>query len=154
MTKGVITFALILLFVALGYSLLLDNFLKEYIGSNYLRLLAFTGITGLAMSLLFLPVNFYSGYLLEHKFGLSNQSIGEWIKENLKGLAVGLAIGIPVMLIFYYVLETFGADWWLPFAIIMFILSVVLAQIVPVLILPVFYKILPLENEDFERKNI
>ncbi|HSD64449.1 MAG TPA: M48 family metallopeptidase, partial [Ignavibacteriaceae bacterium] len=63
-----------------------------------------------------------------------------------------IVIGIPVLLLFYYVLNRFGQLWWLPFAIILFILSVVLARLVPVIILPLFYKITPLEDEDLKMR--
>jgi len=70
----------------------------------------------------------------------------------MKGLLVSLVIGIPLLLFFYYTLTRFGGQWWLPFAIILFILSVVLARIVPVLILPLFYKVTPLEDEELNER--
>ncbi|MEJ2195638.1 MAG: M48 family metallopeptidase [Ignavibacteriaceae bacterium] len=73
--------------------------------------------------------------------------------KNFKGSMVSLVIGVPIMLIFYFTLNQFGSSWWLPFAIIMFFVSVVLSQIFPVLILPLFHKITPFENEEL-KKNI
>jgi STE24 endopeptidase len=72
--------------------------------------------------------------------------------ENLKGLLVSLVIGIPILLTFYYMLNTFYSLWWLPFAIIMFFISVVLSQIFPVLIFPIFYKVTPIEDEILKEK--
>jgi STE24 endopeptidase len=82
----------------------------------------------------------------------SFQTFWEWIWEDVKGLIVSLIIGIPVLLIFFYLLNVFGNLWWLLFAIILFFLSVVLAQIVPILILPLFYKISPLQNEELKNR--
>lgn len=42
--------------------------------------------------------------------------------------------------------------WWLPFALLMFLLSVILAQVVPIIILPIFYKITPIENENLKER--
>jgi STE24 endopeptidase len=74
----------------------------------------------------------------------------KWIWENIKGLLVSLVIGVPILLIFYFLLNYFGNYWWLPFAIIMFFVSVVLSQIFPILIFPIFYKITPIENESLK----
>lgn len=49
-------------------------------------------------------------------------------------------------------IREFGILWWLPFGTILFVFSVVLAQIVPILILPLFYKVTPLENESLKEK--
>jgi len=102
---------------------------------------------GFAGSILSFPVSYYSGFYLEHKFNLSNQTFGKWIWENFKGLLVSLVIGIPILFTFFFFLNYFGSIWWLPFAVIMFFISVVLSQIFPVLILPIFYKLTPIENE-------
>ena len=146
-SEGIASFILILLFVWLGYSLRLENYLSEFISSSYLLFICFILVVGFAGSILSFPVSYYSGFYLEHKFNLSNQTFGKWIWENFKGLLVSLTIGIPILLLFYYSLNQFGDDWWLPFAVIMFFISVVLSQIFPVLILPIFYKLTPIENE-------
>jgi len=152
--KGVTSFILLFLFVLFGYSYKLEKLLVHYIPNDYLRLISFTVILGLASSILFFPLNYYSEYYLEHKYNLSNQSFGKWIWENLKEALVGAAIGLPLLIIFYFILKTYNNYWWLPFGIIMFFFSVLLAQIVPILILPLFYKITPIENEDLKNRII
>ncbi len=150
--KGITSFALIVGFVYFHVSLGLENFLRYYISNSYLLFLAFILITGFTGILLFLPVNFYRDYYLEHKYDLSNQTIGKWIFENFKGLVVSLIIGIPILLIFYYMLNKFGEYWWLPFAFILFIISVIAARLIPVVILPLFYKITPFDNEELKER--
>lgn len=150
--KGVVTFVLILFFVSFGYSTDLQEFLSNYFENNYLLLIAFTAITGIGMSILFFPVKYYTEYYIEHKFKLSNQTISKWLWEDFKGLLVGILIGLPILLIFYFSLNSFAELWWLPFSIIMFIISVVLAKFLPIVILPLFYKITPLENDELKEK--
>ncbi|QQS38234.1 MAG: M48 family metallopeptidase [Ignavibacteriales bacterium] len=149
-SKSIVVFVLIFLFVFLDYSLKLDNYLFQTFENPYLRFIIFILIIGFAGSILFSPLSYYSGFYLEHKYNLSNQNIWKWILENLKGLVVSLAVGIPVLLIFYYSLEKFNTDWWLPFSIAMFFISVVLARIAPIVILPLFYKIIPIENDELK----
>ncbi len=150
--KSVASFILIIGFVYFHFSLVLENFLHNYINNGYLLFISFILISGVAGIVLFSPITFYKDFYLEHKYNLSNQTFGRWIFENFKGLVVSLVVGIPILLIFYYVLNKFGVFWWLPFAIILFIISVVFARLLPLIILPIFYKISPIENEDLSER--
>jgi len=151
-SEGIISFILILLFVWLGYSLKLENYLTNLIQNSYLLFIAFILVVGFIGSVLSFPVSFYTGFYLEHKYNLSNQTFFKWLLEGLKGLLVSLVIGIPILLIFYFSLNYFGNIWWLPFAIIMFFISVVLSQIFPILIFPIFYKITPIEDVELKKR--
>ncbi len=144
--KGIVSFILILLFVALGYSSAVVNYLAGYFSNSYLLFVAFVFATGIAASILFAPVNYYTEFYLEHKYNLSNQTFLKYIVEHLKELLVSVIIGVPVLLFFFYVLNEFGSFWWLPLAVGLFIISVVLGRIAPVLILPLFYKITPIDS--------
>jgi STE24 endopeptidase len=151
-SEGIASFILIFLFIWLGYSLRLENFLSEFISNSYLLFICFIVVVGFAGSILSFPVSYYSGFYLEHEYNLSNQTFGKWIWENFKGLLVSLVIGIPILFTFFFFLNYFGSIWWLPFAVIMFIVSVVLSQIFPVLILPIFYKLTPIDNEELKER--
>ena len=134
--KGTFSFILILLFVLLGYSSLLYNFLSDYISNSYLLFIAFVFVVGGVTAVLFAPVNYYTDFYLEHKYNLSNQTFVKYILEHLKGLLVSIMIGVPILIFFFYVLNRYGSLWWLPLAIGLFVISVVLGRIAPVVILP------------------
>jgi STE24 endopeptidase len=151
-SKGFSTFILLFLFVSYGYSEFVVSYIESLTSNKYLLLLLFIFIVGVASTIIFAPVNYYTDFYLEHKYNLSNQTLKKWLWENLKGVMVGIVIGVPILLLFYYVLQTFGELWWLPFSIALFFISVVLAKIVPIIILPIFYKVTPIENEDLKRK--
>ena len=151
-SKGVISFILILLFVSLSYSTTLVDYLSGYISNSYLLFIAFVFAVGVATSILFAPVNYYTEFYLEHKYNLSNQTFIKWIIENLKGLLVSTLIGVPILLFFFYVLNEFGSMWWLPLAAGLFIISVVLGRIAPVFILPLFYKVTPIDNNELKER--
>jgi len=151
-SKGFASFILIFLFVKLGYSLILENYLSQFISNSYLLFICFMLVVGFVSSVISFPVSYYSGFYLEHKYNLSNQTVGKWIWENFKGLLVSLIIGIPILLLFYFSLNQFGDNWWFPFAVIMFFISVVLSQIFPILILPIFYKLTPIDNEELKER--
>jgi STE24 endopeptidase len=149
-SEGILSFVLVLLFLLTGLSSDLEKFLRAFFHNDYLLFLSYSICAGAAGGIIFFPFSFYTGYYLEHKFNLSNQTFFKWIWENLKGLLVSALIIIPVLLFFFYSLKEFGNLWWLPFAILLFIVSVILARIVPVLILPIFYKVTPVDNENLK----
>ncbi|MCG6914425.1 M48 family metallopeptidase [bacterium BMS3Abin03] len=151
-SKAIISFILVLLFIWLGYSQKLADYISLSFNEKYLVFLVFIFSIGIVSSILFAPVNFYTGFYLEHKYKLSNQTFGKWLWENLKSSLVSLAIGIPILLVFYFTMNQFGDLWWLPFGVVMFFVSVVLTQIFPVLILPIFYKLTPIDSNELKSK--
>ncbi len=151
-TESILTFVLIYIFVASGFSLSLKKYLFEFIRGEYLLFICFTAIVGSAMGIIFLPFSYYTGFYLEHKYNLSNQTFLKWVWENIKGFLVSVTIGLPILLFFFYVINKYGDWWWLPLAVGLFFFSVILSQLVPIFILPIFYKIIPLENESLKNK--
>lgn len=151
-TKGIFSFILLFLFVVLGYSLRLEEFIRFHTQNNYLVFIIYVFAIGIFSSILFAPVNFYTGFYLEHKYNLSNQTFKKYVLENLKSMMVGLVIGVPILLLFFFVLNQFEDLWWLVFASAMFLISVVLSQIFPILIMPIFYKITPLNDDELKAR--
>lgn len=148
--KAIVSFILLYLFIASGYSLSLQKHIQTFTENSYLVFFIFVFVIGIFSSILFMPINIYTGYYLEHKYNLSNQTFFKYFIENLKSMLVGLVIGIPILLLFFFVINQFGDVWWLVFASAMFLISVVLSQLFPILILPIFYKVLPLNDEELK----
>ncbi|NUQ61898.1 MAG: M48 family metallopeptidase [Pirellulales bacterium] len=106
-----------------------------------LRLVALFLILTLLHALVSLPLSFKADYLLEHQFGLSNLTLGGWAVRYLKRLALATAFGAAIVLGLYWIIWTTGSWWWLVAAAAFFLVSVILGQLMPVVILPLFYKI-------------
>ena len=147
-TESILSFLLLLLFVLQGYSLYLRDWILTLVKNPYWQFLIFSAIVGGALSLVTLPFGFYSGFVLEHRYGLSNQTIGDWIKEKLKESLVGLVIALPLLLAFYFLLLNYPQTWWLWLSVVVLIFSVILGRLAPQLILPLFYKFEPLNDEE------
>jgi STE24 endopeptidase len=119
----------------------LDDWLAGFIPRAGLRLAAmFAIVTGLHILLSF-PLSLYSGFVLEHRFGLSRQTLGRWLWRYLKRNLLVLAFGLVMFEGLYAIIWWTGPNWWWIAAVAFFAVSVVLGQLVPVLILPLFYKI-------------
>ena len=96
--------------------------------------------------LLTLPISFWSSYVLEHRYGLSNQTLGRWVWRRVKSYLVGGPIGL-VLLLGLYVLLWYGGAWWWVWATAGWLLvTLMLGQLLPVVVLPLFYKVTRLDD--------
>lgn len=94
-----------------------------------------------------LPLSYYSGFMLPHRFELSTQTLGSWISDRLKGILIDGIFGFIAIEVVYAVLRAAPDTWWLWAAAVMLLFSVVLANLSPILIMPIFYKVVPLGDE-------
>jgi STE24 endopeptidase len=109
-------------------------------------------VLGVAYTVITLPLNFYSGYILPHRYGQSNSSRGLWVADFAKETALEALFGVPMVLVLYALLRTFPDWWWLLMAALVLGISVVLAQLAPVLLMPIFFKMTPLPDGELRRR--
>jgi STE24 endopeptidase len=138
--------ALILFFLGSGLCLYLGDFISNSSLPGYLSIPVFLLIILVVYFLFNLPLNFYSGYALEHKFNLSRQKISSWWFDQLKSGVLAYIIFLVLISGFYWILAKFE-QWWLAVSVFWIVFSVVLAKLTPVLIIPLFFKYKKLEDE-------
>ncbi len=102
---------------------------------------------GLPWFVLTLPLDFYTGFVLPHRFGQSTQTLAGWISDLLKGIVLAAVLGAPLLLALYVAIRQAGAAWWLWASGGFALVTVVLAGLSPVLLMPLFYKVRPLGEE-------
>ena len=93
-----------------------------------------------------LPFAYYQGFLLEHRYGLSTQSRRHWFSDQFKGVLLGVVLAILGASVVYGALGRWPDDWWWISAMVFAIATIGLAQLAPVLLLPIFYKFKPLDR--------
>jgi STE24 endopeptidase len=93
-----------------------------------------------------LPFAWYHGYLLEHRYGLSTQGVGHWFTDYLKGIAVGVVLAVAGTSVVFAALRSSPENWWWISAAIFAVATIGLAQIAPVVLLPIFYTFKPLDR--------
>ena len=94
----------------------------------------------------------YYGYRLERRYKLSTQRFRAWIWDEVKGFLVGLTLGGVVVELLYFTIRQWPQYWWLLAWASFMVLFVVLAQLAPVVLFPIFYKFEPLDNEELRRR--
>ncbi len=119
---------------------------------GYLRLAALFGITILLHMIVSFPLSLYSGHVLEQRFGLSNQSFGGWLRRYAKRNSLAVGFGLVVFCGIFAMIWHTGPYWWLVAAAAFFVVSVVLGQLLPVLIIPLFYTVERIEDEAISQR--
>ena len=148
--ETILFFGIVIFLLFSGLSKIIESFAFDITSNPYLALLIFFAVIGIAEMIISFPLSFYSEYYLEHKYNLSNQNLKTYFTEKAKGLLLGLVLGIPLLLAFYFILRNFGESWWMITGTFMFFVSVILGRLAPTLIMPLFYKFKPLENEEIK----
>jgi STE24 endopeptidase len=142
--------------LGIGWSISLRNWLSVLIGRLPTYLVPwilpplFVLVYGGLIAVLMAPLSYYSGFVLPHRFGQSNQSFKDWIVDGIKGMLIGAPIGLIVLEVIYAFLRAFPQTWWLWVAGFFLLFNVLLANLAPVLIMPIFNKYVPLGEEHAE----
>jgi STE24 endopeptidase len=136
-----------LAWLILGWSEALRDALLRWTSNDWLLVAGFAAVFGGFYLLISLPLSYYSGFVLPHRYDMSTQSLKGWIFDQVKGFLVGGVLGLILLEVIYSVLRAFPDTWWLWAAGILLLFSVLLANLAPILLMPLFYKFVPLGEE-------
>lgn len=143
---------LLLALLFLGWSVGVRTWAESISDNPWVVVALYSLALGAGYTLLSLPLDFYSGFVLPHRYGLSTQNITGWLVDLVKELALSVAFGLLAVEVLYWLLRTFPGSWWVITAVLAWLFMVVMAQLAPVLLLPIFYKFRPLEDEELVRR--
>jgi STE24 endopeptidase len=105
----------------------------------------------LALSLLFdlatLPFSLYRGFILERRYGLSTETLQHWFKDHAKAVVLGLMFAEAGATFVYFTLRQWPETWWLYAGIGYALVTIVLVNLAPVVLLPLFFTFKPLQKE-------
>jgi STE24 endopeptidase len=126
----------------------LDAWLVGWLPRDTPRLAILVLVLTALHGLITLPLAWWSGYALEQRFGLSRQSLAHWGWQGCKRFALGAVLEVALLVGLYWVFWLAGAWWWLAAAAAFFLVSVVLSQLAPVVVLPLFYRVERLDDPE------
>jgi len=92
------------------------------------------------------PLSIYEGYIREHKYGLSNQTFGQWMRDQAVMLGVGIVLGAIFIVPLFGLVRRLGKNWWVWGAVTTVAFIAFVALIAPVYIAPLFNKYTKLED--------
>ena len=103
-----------------------------------------------AYGVLSAPLSYYGGFVLPHRYGLSIQKLTGWLGDRAKAGGLGLAFGAGMVAVIYWFIINFPAVWWLFSWGVVILLGLILANLTPVIIVPLFFKMEPLSDPDLK----
>ncbi len=117
-----------------------------------LQILLYFLLAVLIYQLITLPIAYYSGLVLPHRYGMSTQSFRGWFRDLLKGFALGLILEAAAVTLIYGLLAFQPLTWWVWVAVVMLFFSVIMANLAPILIFPLFYKFTQLPEGELTQR--
>ena len=118
-------------------------FMEPGLWQQVVLVLAFTLVGGL----IDLPMSLYQTFVLEQKFGFNKMNWKLWLSDAIKGLLLGLLLGVPLIAMVLWLMQAGGAYWWLWTWCALVFWQLFLMAIAPNVIMPLFNKFTPLEDE-------
>ncbi len=137
----------LLVWLVTGWAVSLRTWLVNFTANNWLLIAYFTILFGGIYFVIDLPLAFYTGFTLPHRFDQSTQTLKGWVTDQLKSLLIGVPLGLLVLELVYLALRETGAWWWLWAGAGMLFFTVLMANLASILIMPLFNKFIPLGEE-------
>ena len=147
-----LSFGFLIVLLATGWTNSLRDAASRLGGAYYVvRLFFYVLLLSILSKLLGLALDFYS-FRLEHRFNLSNQGFASWVRDQIKGWILGLVITTMLAEIVYALIRVSPENWWFLAWLIFMALFIFFYQVAPVLLFPLFYKFVPLQNEELKAR--
>ncbi len=145
---GIIIWTIYLALMGLFGSNILKHLILLITTNQYLLIALYVLVFAVIIEIITIPLSFYGGFVLEHIYNLSNQKVSGWAKDELKKFLLSIVLFVIMVEIMYIFLGSFPNSWWIFITIIWVFFSVIMAKLAPVLIFPLFYKSVPLDNKE------
>ncbi len=139
-----------LAWLVFGWSQALKSFMLQFTSNDWLLVFLYIVVIGGILFVINLPLSFYQGYTLPHQYDLSTQTFGGWVGDQVKGIAIGGVLGMIMLEIIYAILRVYPTLWWLWAGVILLVFNVLLANLAPTLLMPLFNKFVPLGEDHVE----
>jgi STE24 endopeptidase len=135
-----------------GWSAALRDWAERISPEPWAVVTLYAVVLGALYTVATLPLSFYSEFTLPHRYGMSTQNVRGWVVDTVKGLALEAVFGLAALQALFWLLRTFPEWWWALMAALVWLFTVVMAQLAPVLLMPLFYKFRPLEDPELVRR--
>jgi STE24 endopeptidase len=142
--------ALLVILVITGWTGWLRDLAYQGAFQSYaLAVFLYTVMLVVIGKILGLGMDYYS-FRLEHRYQLSNQKLRGWIWDEVKGLLVSATLAAILVELLYFIIRQFSQHWWILAWLGFLGVAVLMAQLAPVVLFPIFYKFEPLQDEDLK----
>ncbi|MCL5097521.1 MAG: M48 family metallopeptidase [Candidatus Omnitrophica bacterium] len=116
------------------------------LGNSAWSMAAYLFVVGVVLAVAALPLDWYAQFRLEQRFGFNTTTPRTWWSDRLKGLLLGAALGYPLLVLILKLVDWIGTWWWVWAWGCVVAFQLLMAVLAPVLILPLFNKMTPLQT--------
>lgn len=129
----------------------IDVWLGQWLPNHSLpHQVAYPFVVGALIYLVHLPFSVYYQFVLEERFGFNKMKSGTFVLDQVKGIALSLALGIPLLTLIFWLVPTIGPNWWLAAWAVLMLFQLVTAALFPIVLAPIFYKFTPLQEGELK----
>ena len=152
LVESVFDLVLLLALTIGGGMLLIHRIAASWFSGPYtLGLAIFAGLM-IVSSIVSTPFSLYRTFVIEQKFGFNKMTWKLYLIDAIKGLALSAAIGIPLLLVTFWLMEKMGGLWWLYVWLVWLVFSLLMIVIYPTYIAPLFNKFSPLGDVSLKER--
>lgn len=152
MADAVIGFALLVVLLVTGWTGKLRDWSYSGAGQHYFfAVFLYVLMFSIIAKILSVPFDFV-GFRLEHQYHLSNQKVKSWVWDECKGWLVSIVLGTIMVELVYSIIRVAPQRWWIIAWAVFVGLFLLMAQLAPVVLMPIFYKFEPLANDNLRER--
>jgi STE24 endopeptidase len=152
MIEAAVAAAVLVGWTLLGGLHLLNQALLGWIGPGLLQQVALVAAFALIGGLIDLPLAWWRTFRLEERFGFNRMTWRLWIADGLKGLLIGAIVGLPLVALVLWLMDSAGPLWWLWAWGVWMGFNLLLLVLYPTFIAPLFNRFEPLEDETLRQR--
>jgi STE24 endopeptidase len=146
--------AMLVMWTLLGGLGFLDQLLLDLIGAGMWQQIALVVGFTLVSAVVSLPLSYVQTFHIEQAFGFNRMTLGLWLSDLLKGSLVGAALGLPLLWLVLYLMQSGGAWWWMIAWGVLVAYQLFVMWLAPSVIMPLFNKFQPLEDASLKDRVI
>ncbi|VVE63983.1 Protease HtpX [Pandoraea pnomenusa] len=143
---------LLVAFTLLGGLNLLHAGISAWLGEGYVGQIALIAAVLLISGIVDLPFTYVRQFVIEQRFGFNRMSLGLFIADMLKGTAVGVVLGLPLLFVVLWLMDRAGPMWWLYTWVVWVAFNLFVQFIFPHVIAPMFNKFEPLTDASLAQR--
>jgi STE24 endopeptidase len=144
--------AVMVVLLATGFSAAMRNVAKRIARNWFFTIVVYFILFTILTAVIDLPLSYYTEFVRQHAYGLSNQTFGKWFGDSLKSLALACMIGPLVIWVPYLLLRKSPRRWWLYTAMALMPFILLANLVAPIWIAPLFNKFEPMQDKQLESK--
>ena len=138
--------AMLVMWTLLGGLGLLDQWLLNLLGPSMWQQISLVVSFILISAVVSLPLSYIQTFKIEQAFGFNRMTLGLWLTDMLKASLLGALLGLPLLWLVLYLMQSGGAWWWMVAWGVLVVYQLFVMWLAPSVIMPLFNKFQPLED--------